>query len=248
MLRLVFPCMPYSPNEIEPMFEAQARAAEARGLPFSRFSYEDFQQEGRVVLRPRPEEGDELLLRGWMLKPSEYAEVDRFLTSPAHYREMHWLDGWYERIREFTAETRFLEEGSAIEALLAEWGRAFVKDRVKSCTANGLPIVSNRDELETLRDTMIEFRGEIEGGLCFRQVENYIQECRLFVWRGQVHHREIDPAAIDLAQTVALRFDSPFYTIDLGLREDGVWRVIELGDGQVSDLKEWTPEELFAIF
>lgn len=27
----------------------------------------------------------------------------------------------------------------------------------------------------------------------------------------------------------------PFVTVDLALRADGVWRVIELGDGQVSD-------------
>ena len=27
----------------------------------------------------------------------------------------------------------------------------------------------------------------------------------------------------------------PFVTVDLALRTDGVWRVIELGDGQVSD-------------
>nr|WP_238433057.1 ATP-grasp domain-containing protein [Micromonospora tarensis] len=27
----------------------------------------------------------------------------------------------------------------------------------------------------------------------------------------------------------------PFVTVDLALRADGVWRVMELGDGQVSD-------------
>jgi ATP-grasp domain, R2K clade family 3 len=27
----------------------------------------------------------------------------------------------------------------------------------------------------------------------------------------------------------------PFVTVDLALRADGVWRVVELGDGQVSD-------------
>jgi hypothetical protein len=27
----------------------------------------------------------------------------------------------------------------------------------------------------------------------------------------------------------------PFVTVDLALRVDGIWRVIELGDGQVSD-------------
>lgn len=29
--------------------------------------------------------------------------------------------------------------------------------------------------------------------------------------------------------------DLPFVTVDLALRIDGVWRVVELGDGQVSD-------------
>ena len=29
--------------------------------------------------------------------------------------------------------------------------------------------------------------------------------------------------------------DLPFATVDLALRSDGAWRVIELGDGQVSD-------------
>lgn len=248
MLRVIFPCMPYAPGEIEPMFEPQARAAEARGLPFSFLSYEDFQQEGRVILRPRPEEDEQLLLRGWMFKPAQYAELNRFLTSPAHYREMHWLDGWYERVREFTAETHILAERSEIKDLLGKWGRAFVKDQVKSCIVNGPPIVSNWQELETLRDAMHEFRGEIEGGLCFRRVEQYTQECRLFVWRGQVHHRSIPPEAVELARKIAPRFESPFYTIDLGLRDDGAWRLIELGDGQVSDLKEWSPEELFALF
>lgn len=27
----------------------------------------------------------------------------------------------------------------------------------------------------------------------------------------------------------------PFVTVDLALRRDGIWRVVELGDGQVSD-------------
>jgi len=240
--------MPYSLNEIEPMFEPQRQAAEARGLGCSFFSYEDFQQEERVILRPRPEEDEQLLLRGWMLQPDEYARIGRFLTSPEHYREMHWLDGWYERIREFTAETRFLAEPAEIEELLGSWGQAFVKDRVKSCTVEGPPIVGNWAELERLRGLMLEFRGEIEGGLCFRRVERYTEEHRCFVWRGQVHYRAAALGALELAQAVAGRFESPFFTVDVGLRDDGVWRVIELGDGQVSDLKEWTPEELFAIF
>jgi ATP-grasp domain, R2K clade family 3 len=33
----------------------------------------------------------------------------------------------------------------------------------------------------------------------------------------------------------------PFVTADFARREDGVWRLIELGDGQVSDRPATTP-------
>ncbi len=37
----------------------------------------------------------------------------------------------------------------------------------------------------------------------------------------------------------------PFATVDLALRGDGVWRVIELGDGQVSDRPSSTDPAVF---
>ncbi|MFK4246088.1 ATP-grasp domain-containing protein [Micromonospora chokoriensis] len=45
------------------------------------------------------------------------------------------------------------------------------------------------------------------------------------------------PVEVDLAPVAPLvgGLGLPFVTVDLALREDGVWRVIELGDGQVSD-------------
>jgi len=33
----------------------------------------------------------------------------------------------------------------------------------------------------------------------------------------------------------------PFVTVDLARRADGTWRIIELGDGQVSDRPDSTP-------
>jgi hypothetical protein len=35
---------------------------------------------------------------------------------------------------------------------------------------------------------------------------------------------------------------SPFFSVDVALREDGVARIVEIGDGQVSDLVGWSPE------
>jgi len=55
------------------------------------------------------------------------------------------------------------------------------------------------------------------------------------------------PSGIDLT-AVALRvaeLSLPFVTVDLALRDDGVWRVMEVGDGQVSDRSRTTPAEAF---
>ncbi|MFN8608058.1 MAG: ATP-grasp domain-containing protein [Vulcanimicrobiota bacterium] len=248
-MRILFPCLPYSPGEIEPMFEPQREAAENLSLDCSYLSYEDLQQEERLILRPRPEEGEQLLLRGWMFRPAEYEQLEArlearglsLLVSTREYAACHWLSGWYDCIREFTAETSFDPQ------IIQDWGQAFVKDQVKSCAVGGSPIVRDQAELEQLRARMIEFRGEIEGNLCFRRVENYTEEHRVFVWRGQAHGLHLPAEAQELARQVSQRINSPFYTIDLGLRQDGVWRVIELGDGQVSDLKEWAPAQLFEL-
>jgi hypothetical protein len=58
------------------------------------------------------------------------------------------------------------------------------------------------------------------------------------------------PADLDLSTiappVAALRL--PFVSVDLARRADGVWRVIELGDGQVSDRPATTrPEQLVAV-
>jgi hypothetical protein len=37
----------------------------------------------------------------------------------------------------------------------------------------------------------------------------------------------------------AQRIASPFFSVDVAERYDGVLRIIEIGDGQVSDRKHW---------
>jgi hypothetical protein len=41
---------------------------------------------------------------------------------------------------------------------------------------------------------------------------------------------DVTPLAVPIAS-----LDLPFVTVDLARRADGEWRVVELGDGQVSD-------------
>jgi hypothetical protein len=54
---------------------------------------------------------------------------------------------------------------------------------------------------------------------------------------------------VDLEVVAGLIPDWPFVTVDLARREDGAWRVVELGDGQVSDRPATTaPADLIATF
>jgi hypothetical protein len=41
---------------------------------------------------------------------------------------------------------------------------------------------------------------------------------------------------------------SPFFSVDVARREDGVERVVEIGDGQVSDLVGWSVEQFVEIW
>lgn len=252
-MRLVFPCLPYRLGEVEPMFEPQLRVAEELGLAWSLLSYEDFLQEGLVRLRPRPDPEDHLLLRGWMLRIEEYAALTdsgwSFVTSAQDYARCHHLSGWIAELRDLTPLTESPEPTQeAVEELLGRWGRAFVKDEVKSCSLAGLPIIHSWQEFQALRQRMQEYQSPQQGRLQFRQVEDFLPESerRLFVVEGQVYHPTLEGQGLELGQEVATRIPAPFFAVDVVQQRDGRWRVVEVGDGQVSDLKEWRAEELLS--
>jgi len=45
----------------------------------------------------------------------------------------------------------------------------------------------------------------------------------------------------------AQRVASPFFSVDVAERRDGILRVIEIGDGQVSDRKHWPAERFMRM-
>jgi hypothetical protein len=69
---------------------------------------------------------------------------------------------------------------------------------------------------------------------------------RSFVFKGKPHAREgVAPAGVE---PIAARIDSPFDSVDVALNRQGQLRLIELGDGQVSDRKQWGVEPWLAMF
>lgn len=52
----------------------------------------------------------------------------------------------------------------------------------------------------------------------------------------------------EIVEQIAGRIDSPFFSVDVVLAIDGTPRLIELGDGQVSDRKKWAADRFVSMF
>jgi hypothetical protein len=192
-----------------------------------------------------------------MVTPAQYGqlciEVSRFgaqmLTSPEHYELCHHLPRWYPLLADFTPETRFFSESDDIASQLRglSWTGCFLKDYVKSLAVADGSLVTDLSRIPEVIAKMKKYRGEIEGGICARRIEDFDHdtEDRHFVFRGTAYAREGSvPEVVEIA---ARRIVSPFFTVDTVRCRDGVTRIVELGDGQVSDRKKWTARQIISV-
>lgn len=200
-----------------------------------------------------------MFYRGWMMNAEAYAELAQavaqagaqMVTTLEQYLSAHHLPNWYPLIREFTPETVCFTELEGIQGKLEKlgWNGFFVKDYVKSLKTSLGSRLEHADAIDVLMAEMEKFRGQVEGGICVRRLEDFKAETerRYFVLNG-VSHGPDGENVPELVRQVAERVHLPFYSVDIIQREDGVWRVVEIGDGQVSDLVGWNTEALVNMF
>lgn len=246
---LLYPSDPLSRRAPDAAYAEEHAAAEAAGLACALLSSEDF-DAGRVVARPALPDDGRVLYRGWMLRVPAYAALEegvraagaRMVTTAADYQRCHHLPGWLDRCRAFTAETVVVEDPADLPRVLAElsWPAYFVKDFVKSLTTSRGSIARSADEVLEVVDLLAKYRGSLEGGVCLRAVEEYVpgSEERYFSVGKTAFGRDgADPPG--LVREIAERLDAPFASIDVAMRSDGTLRLVEVGDGQVSEKKSW---------
>jgi hypothetical protein len=207
-----------------------------------------------------------------MLRSERYADfaaalADRGVTlrtTPAAYRAAHELPGWYRAFRAHTPESVWTESASLDElatlgARLGA-GAGVLRDHVKSAKhdwhgAAWIPDVTDEAAVRRVAARFLELRGEdLAGGLVLRRFEPLTgAEVRTWWVDGAcalVTAHPDTPGAVPAVGTDGLAgavraLGAPFVTVDLALRADGVWRVVEAGDGQVSDRPgSTTPAEL----
>jgi ATP-grasp domain, R2K clade family 3 len=201
--------------------------------------------------------------RGWMLSGRQYeafadALADQGValrTSTAQYRQAHELPGWYPALAPVTPEAAWTAGGGEPEfrAACARLGPgpAVLRDYVKSMKHywHEAVYIPDLDDLAAAWQVAARFRelreDDFTGGFVLRRFEHFVSAEARTWWvdgtcRLTTPHPDTSdelPPDIDLTPFAPLirSLALPFVTADLARRADGTWRVIELGDGQVSD-------------
>ena len=183
MIHFLFPQAARDPRRPDEMFADQWDALTAAGFGASVCS--DALAAGAQALCDVPT-GARVVYRGWMLKGGEYESLVRAVegcgatafTAPRDYLLAHHLPNWYPLLADLTPETRVFPADADLVAELRAlgWGAYFVKDYVKSLKTGRGSVVREPAEIPALLAEMKEYRGEIEGGVCVRRVENFVPE------------------------------------------------------------------------
>jgi hypothetical protein len=246
--RILYPYNPLNKKEADEPYQDEFVLISSKGINCSLFDF-DMLEFDEFKPIPRIEEGESVLYRGWMMSPDVYAKLEKYvtrrgaslITDSTNYVKCHHLSGWYDSCKQYTPETVFLNDDEQLKSKIDAlgWDSFFVKDYVKSNSTEVGSIATTSDECLEIVSLIKQFRGNIEGGLAIRKVENFEPDTeeRYFVFNGLVY--SCSDTIPKLVTEIASIIDAPFYSVDTIRDESGACRLVELGDGQVSDKKSW---------
>jgi ATP-grasp domain, R2K clade family 3 len=230
-------------------------------------------QADQAVRQVPNAQADHAVYRGWMLRSEHYDAFARALatrgvrlrTSPAAYRAAHEFPGWYRAFQPHTPRSLWtngpsLEQVAACAAQLGP-APAVLRDYVKSAKhawdeAAYLPNPNDHKAVARVARRLVELRDDdFVGGFVVRAFERFTGAevrswwvdgaCKLLTAHPDTP--EAAPPVVDTGPFAAAvaTLGAPFVTVDLARRADGVWRVVEVGDGQVSDRPSSMPPDEF---
>lgn len=243
-MKFIYPADYFNVKKIDDAFASEAESLRSIGF------------EVDILTNKKLNKG-EYIYRGWMLDDVEYDNLNSLiennesslLTNKDNYFSSHYLPNWYNLLKEYTPETIIIniKDINEIENILFnnDWNGYFVKDYVKSLTTTNGSIAKNKEEVYSIIKELQIKKGLI-GGICLRKVIDFVvdSEIRYFSLNGTI----MTPTGSvpDIVNKINSKIDSKFFSIDIIKDKSGKDWLVEIGDGQVSDLKyPWT-EKLFA--
>lgn len=262
---LLVPADPLRPRRADEHFAAEAAAARDAGHDVALIDHDALTEPdgAEQAVARLPEGSGPAVYRGWMLTSAQYAALADAVTakgvtmrtSAAHYRQAHELPGWYPALAPVTPlatwTTGDAEQDFRAACVRLGPGPAVLRDYVKSMKhywheAAYIPDTADHAAAWKIAARFRELReGEFTGGFVLRRFEKFTSAEARTWWIGGTcrlvtAHPDTPgdlPSDIDLESCTPLigSLGLPFVSVDLALRADGTWRVIELGDGQVSD-------------
>ncbi len=254
----LFPSDYFHPRRVDESYLAESIALQQAGFQTAVISLESLSSDlARIYPMLTPDKN--VVYRGWMLSATDYQKLVARIsetganayTLPSVYLATHYLPNWYHLIEDLTPETHFytVDDDLASELEQLGWERFFVKDYVKSLKTSIGSMITHPSEINLIMSEMHKFRGTIEGGICIRRLEDFIptSERRYFVINGIVFGSDANEPIPDIAIQCAGRVKSRFFSIDTIDRQDGIKRIVEIGDGQVSGLVGWSTDRFVEI-
>ncbi len=262
---LLVPANPLRPRRPDEHFAAEAEAAREAGLDVAVVDHDALTRVDDVERAVASVSGSGVAVyRGWMLRSEQYAAFAGALagrgvtlrTSSEQYRRAHELPGWYPDLAAVTPQSVWTTgaDQADFDQARAELGvgPAVLRDYTKSMKhywheAAFIPELDDGAAAWAVASRFLRLReDDFVGGFVLRRFESFTSvEVRTWWVNGVCvlvgSHpdtpNDLPPTGVDLAPVAPLiaALGLPFVTVDLALRTDGMWRVVELGDGQVSD-------------
>lgn len=231
-MHIIYPSLPYQPATIDPLWEPEHAWARTHGFDVALFDIE------ADKLLPRLTGTTPALYRGWMLSAAEYEQLAHrmpLLVSSAEYLSSHQASGWYEAIRDFTFASSFQPADQVPDFSAGQ--RYFVKGLVKSFGPDSVIASSNQWQMLLQKHEL-----SATDVLFVRDFTELLPECerRFFVVAGVAYGALGAQLPAELLPVLALLAQRKFYSLDVAQTSLGRRVVVEVGDGQVSDLKEWS--------
>ncbi|MFB9237688.1 ATP-grasp domain-containing protein [Plantactinospora siamensis] len=264
-MMLLIPGDPLRPRRPDEHFAPEASAAREAGLTVAVVDHDALaRSDGADRAVAAVPAGDTAVYRGWMLRSEQYGGfVDALArrgvtlrTTVGNYQRAHEFPGWYPALTAVTPRsawttgtdrTDFDRARRALDA-----GPAVLRDHVKSMKhhwdeAAFIPDLGDADAAWKVANRFRQLReDDFVGGFVLREFEDFTSaEVRTWWVAGRCalvgphpdtpHDRPPQRLDLDWLTPLVGALNLPFVTVDLALRADGAWRVVEVGDGQVSD-------------
>ena len=264
---ILFPSSFFDIKKVDEDLQKEYEAVISTGLfQIALFGYDQWFNDGKLVVTGAPEAERLAVYRGWMMQPEQYGQFYqrllnkniRLITEPEHYQMMHIFPNVYESVKDDTVKMELFPLHSQIdvEYLKKRFTRFMVKDYVKSVKGTEFPRFFDQsitqEDFDRWMDVFYKYRGELlTGGICIKEFVDLkyygerTNEYRVFYINheiatvsrnsGQGNYTPEPPKKLIEKYR---NLGSPYYTVDFAELDDGSWKIIEAGDGEVSGLSD----------